>query len=317
VRLLAEPLQAAAAGKTDAHHVPLAVHGMAEGVQPPLWIDFDRVAVDEHDARGADRGRQAAAADDAVAHGPRRAIAGAADHQAIGGQAQQFGGLAGERAGWLLGFVAIGQQRAIELELFQQLRRPVALGHVQQQHAAGVADVGGHLAGHAAADVIFGEQDFPGLVEVPGLVIAEPENFGSGETGQGRIGDHADQFGPPAGAALQLVALGRRSLIVPQQRAANDLVVLVEKNRAVHLAREADRLDVSRFEFGFLDDRADGLDRGLPPVFRLLLAPQRLGVVRGVEARGLGQDFPLFVDRQRLGARGADVDAEKAAHCVR
>ena len=52
---IAEPLQRAAAAEVHAHHVPLAAHGMAEGVQPAQRIDFDLVAMHEHHARGADR----------------------------------------------------------------------------------------------------------------------------------------------------------------------------------------------------------------------------------------------------------------------
>ncbi len=56
------------------------------------------------------------------------------------------------------------------------------------------------------------------------------------------------KLGPPAGAVLDFVALGRGALVVPQQRPADHAVLLVEKHRAVHLAREADRLDVGRLQ---------------------------------------------------------------------
>ena len=66
----------------------------------------------------------------------------------------------------------------------------------------------------------------------------------------------------------------------------------------------------------FLTTAADRLDRGLPPVVGVLLAPERLGMIGRIEAGGLGQDLAALVDGQRLGARGADVDAEKNAHGV-
>ena len=85
------------------------------------------VAVDEHDAGGADRRRQHAAADDAVAHGAGRAIAGPADHHAIGRQAQRLGRFGGELAGDFFRFVTRGQQTRIELQLAEQLLRPAAI----------------------------------------------------------------------------------------------------------------------------------------------------------------------------------------------
>ena len=45
-----KPLQRAAGGERDAHHVPFAAHGMAERVQPALWIDLRRFRVNENNA---------------------------------------------------------------------------------------------------------------------------------------------------------------------------------------------------------------------------------------------------------------------------
>ena len=56
------------------------------------------------------------------------------------------------------------------------------------------------------------------------------------------------------------------------------------------------------------------LDRGLPPVVGVLLAPERLGEVAGIGFHGRGQDRALVVDGQGLRAGGADVDAEIDAH---
>ena len=67
------------------------MHGVAKRVQPAGRIDLHRVAVDEHDAGGADRRRERAAADDAVADRAGRAVAGPADDHAIGRQAELLG----------------------------------------------------------------------------------------------------------------------------------------------------------------------------------------------------------------------------------
>ena len=149
------------------------------------------------------------------------------------------------------------QQVEVEFELRQQRLRPVALGDVQQQHAAGVAHFGGEFAGQPPAHFVLRQQHLAELVEILRLVIAQPENLRRGEAGQRRIGDHLDQLRAPAGALFDLLALGGRALIVPQKRAADHAVLLVEKHRAVHLARQADRLHVGRLELGFLDDRPD------------------------------------------------------------
>ena len=61
----------------------------------PSGIDLHLVAMDEHHAGGADRRGEHALADDAVAHRPRRAVAGPAHHHAIGRKAQQSGAASG------------------------------------------------------------------------------------------------------------------------------------------------------------------------------------------------------------------------------
>ena len=202
--------------------------------------------VDEHHAAGADRRRKRAARDDAGAHGIGRAVAGAADHHAIGRKPKLLGDRRRQFAGDLLRLIACGQQRLIELQLFQQLFRPVALGHIEQQHAAGVAHFGGKFARQPAANFILGQQHLGQLVEVLRLVVSQPQDLRGGEAGQRRVGDQLDQLLAPAGPPLDFLALGLRPLIVPEQRPANDLAALVEKHRAVHLPRQADRLHVGR-----------------------------------------------------------------------
>ena len=146
------------------------------------------------------------------------------------------------------------------------------------------------------------------------LVVPQPEDFRGGEAGQGGIGHQFDQIRPAAHAPLHLDALGRRALIVPEDRPANHLVVAVEKHRAVHLAGEPDRLHVGRLEFRLGHRLADRPDRRLPPVLGVLLAPQRFGEVAGVGFHGRGPDRALLVDGQGFGAGSANVNAEVDAH---
>ena len=89
-----------------------------------------------------------------------------------------------------------------------------------------------------------------------------------------------------ADALLDLGALGRRALVVPEDRGAQHPVVLVERDEAVHLAGEADR--------GRLD--AEVGQRGLgraPPVLRILLRPAGPGDRERVLALGASDDLAL------------------------
>ena len=311
---VAEPLQRSASRKVHAHHVPLAADGVAEGVDAALRVDLHFVAVDEDHAGGAQRGGEYARGDDAVAHGAGRAVARPADHEAIGGKAQLGCGCRGELAGDFFRFITAGQQARIEFQLGEQLGRPSPLGHVQEQHAAGVADFRGELAGQAAADFVLGQEHFLGLLEILRLVVPQPEDLWGGEAGQGRVGDHADKGLAPARTALDLFALGGGPLVVPEDRAADHFAIAVEEDRAMHLAGKADRLDIARLELGRLDHAADGGDGRLPPVVRVLFAPKRFGMVEWIGLQGGSEDVARGVDGQGFGARRADVDAQECAH---
>ena len=140
------------------------------------------------------------------------------------------------------------------------------------------------------------------------LVVSQPENFRRGKTGERRVGDHLDQVFPSAGAAFDFLTFGSCALIVPQNGPPDDLIFPIEKHRAVHLARQPNRFHLRRFQFRFFHDGLDGLHRGLPPIVRILFAPQRLWVVEWVFGRRVGQDFPGFIDRNGLGARSTNVD---------
>jgi hypothetical protein len=115
------------------------------------------------------------------------------------------------------GFIEARQQRLVDLQQLQQLVGPRAVRHVEQQHAAGVAHFRRVLAGHAEADVILGQEDVLRLLVDLRLVLAHPQDLGSGEPGEGGVRHQLDQRLAPAGLEFDLGALLGRPLVVPQQ----------------------------------------------------------------------------------------------------
>ena len=100
------------------------------------------------------------------------------------------------------------------------------------------------------------------------LVPAEPEDLRRGEARERAIARERDQAFEPD-PLLDLLTLGGRALVVPEDRRTKHVAALVEADEAVHLSREADRrrLHVESFECG--GARA-------PPVLGILLGPARL-----------------------------------------
>ena len=209
-----------------------------------------------------------------------------------------------------------GSRARIDLQLAQKLATPAAIGDVEHQGAGSVAHLGRERAGEPVADVVLGQEDLAHPVPVLRLMLANPEQLGCGEPRERRVGHHPDQGLAAAGTLLDLAALSRGSLIVPEQGRANDRAGLVEEDRAVHLPGEADPGDVGRLELALGQHGLDRLLRRVPPEPGILLGPARVGVGAGILGRRRTEDRPLLVDGQGLGSRGADIDPQCDAHVV-
>ena len=150
--------------------------------------------------------------------------------------------------------------------------RPAAVRHVEQQRAGGFLHVDGELAGEAVADVVLGTHDVGDLREDLRLVLLDPQEFGQREVGQRGIAGEFDEalvanaFGEP-------VALGLGARVAPDERRAQDRAVFVEHDRAVHLAGEGDGGNGLPGLRRCGQCTANGLLRGAPPVFGVLLGP--------------------------------------------
>ena len=101
------------------------------------------------------------------------------------------------------------------------------------------------------------------------------------------------------------LTLRRRPLVVPEERGPDDVIRLVEKDRAVHLARETEADDVASDVGCNLGDRAPG---SLPPVFRPLLGPSRPWAGRGVLDACLGANSALKLSRPAAVKTGTTND---------
>ncbi len=149
------------------------------------------------------------------------------------------GGLLVARAGDL-GRLAHGRKpRAWDLERVQHLAGPAPSRDVEQERPRRVGCVDRPLAGQAVAHVVLREEDSVDARVDLGLVPAQPQELRRREAGQGAVAGERDEALEPD-ALLDLGALGRGALVVPEDRRTQDLASLVEADETVHLARQAD-----------------------------------------------------------------------------
>ena len=234
-----EVAEAEACAVGDAHDVPDAGGGVAEGVEAALGVERRCGCGGEDYAGGADGGGDRAGSEDAHADGTGALVAcasgyGGVDAQAGGGSAcgrdvgADFGAF---EEGWEPGEGNPGG--------FGDLGRPAAVDDIEEEGSRGLLHIHGVGTGHAEADVVLGAEDVGDLGEDLGLVVADPEELGEGEVGERGVGGEldeslvADLFGEP-------VALGLGALVAPDEGGAEDCTGGVEHDAAVHLAGEAD-----------------------------------------------------------------------------
>ena len=167
-----------------------------------------------------------------------------------------------------------------------------------------VRGVDRQLAGQAEADVVLRQQDVADPRVRLRLVRAQPEQLRRREAGERAVARQLDQPLEPD-APLDLGALGRRALVVPEDRRPQHAVVLVEHDEPVHLPGEPDRARPAA--------RASRRCAARPPVLGILLRPARL---RRRERIRLGRGREHLARRRRdrdpLDAGRADVEPDQA-----
>ena len=116
----------------------------------------------------------------------------------------------------------------------------------------------------------------PASFPVLRFVVAHPERLSEREVGERRIASQLDQAIDPERMG-KLSHLRLSALIAPDNGGADDLVLLIQQNSAVHLAGEADASDIIFADAGLLQYVAYRELAGLPPVLRILVGPGGVG----------------------------------------
>ncbi len=279
-----EVAEAEAGAVGHAHDVPDAGCGVAKGVEAALGVKGGGCSGGENHAGGADGGGDRAGSEDAHADGASALIACASGDGGTCGESCGRGAGVGDAGADLWAFEEGWEPGERDTRGLGDFGGPAAMDNVEEQGSGGLLHVHGVGAGHAVADVVLGTENVGDFGKDFVLVIADPEEFGEGEVGQGGVGGEldetliADLFGEP-------VALGLGTLIAPDEGGAEDGAGGVEHDTAMHLAGEADGFDgrgVARGSGGF-ECALNGELRGAPPVFGVLLGPADvLGVNGGV-----------------------------------
>ena len=147
------------------------------------------------------------------------------------------------RPGDLRGLVHRRQPVARHFERGEHLVAPAPVRDVEEEGSRRIRDVDRPVPGQAQAHVVLREHDPADAPVDVGLVAAQPEQLRGREARERPVAGERDEA-LEADALLDLCALGPGALVVPEDRRAEHAVLRVEADQAVHLAGEADSVDV-------------------------------------------------------------------------
>jgi len=142
------------------------------------------------------------------------------------------------------------------------------------------------------------------------FVFTDPENFRESEVGKRGVRGELNQALEAKGSR-EFAALFFGANVAPDERGANDIPAFIDKDRAVHLAGEANTGDVFASEIRARQRFAHGDTGSAPPVLGLLLGPANLRRGKGpMIFRGRRGEPTSLIDYDRARAAGADVNSE-------
>lgn len=309
-KTIAKPAERQAGGLRYTHDVPAAGNGVAKRVQAAFGIERRTICCGENHAGSSNRGADDSRARDAHADGPGSLIACSGDDCSPCAQPSCRCSCRREFAANFLRFVKLGEKLHVDAGFVEDFARPCAMGDVQHQRARSVRDINGGFAREAQADVVLRQHDFADALPILRFVFADPKKFGEREVCEWRIAGELDKSIETDGA-LELFGLRFGALVAPDESRADDLIVFIKQDSAVHLAGETDGGDGIGGESGGVKRfaRCDG--GSAPPVARILFCPAwlRAGEI-GVFFGARGEDRAASVEDNGAGSAGADVDAE-------
>ena len=157
-----------------------------------------------------------------------------------------------------------------------------------------------------------GKEDTGRSLPVPGLVLADPEDFRRRVTGQHRVSGEFHHLGLATEHLGEFGALGGRRGVAPELGGADHLIGVIQKDEAVLLTAHADPGDFAPSASQLLQNlRNRGLHGGDPDGGILLHGTISLGFHKSVSLLGAGQNLPRGdVEGDCLGALRSAVDTE-------
>ena len=93
--------------------------------------------------------------------------------------------------------------------------------------------------GKLISKIILGEHDLSNLGKVVGLVLLNPEDLGSGESGESDVAGKLGELSL-ADLVVEIIGLCSGTSVVPEDSGTDNIVLIIKDYKSVHLSAEGD-----------------------------------------------------------------------------
>ena len=272
------PLIAACRTEHTAHEVIASVR-VCKGMQRIELIHTELLRGNEDRSAGSERDITHIVAHRSGSDSCRRVVARACRHLAALGDSELCRNLRKNCADCLIALVAFCELRFADAADVAHLLRPLAVLYVKQQHPGRIGHIRTVYACQFICDIILGKHDLCNLCKIFRLLVLHPENLRCRKSRERNI------CGIPgelllADDIVQVIRLLRCTSVIPENRRADHVVLLVEDHKPMHLSAKADASHLTLIHV--LNQRFDSVHRLRIPVLRLLLRPARMREIQRV-----------------------------------
>ena len=199
----------------------------------------------------------------------------------------------------------------VQAEVVQHVVVIIARGEVHEPGARRVRKIAGvHIARQPVDQIVLALQEFYGFLIGLRFVFLQPHGLGEREVrGQDVAGNAVEIV--RAVCSLQRPRYVLRARIAPDHCRAKRLPIIVHRQKAQHVAGNADGVDsfeIFRHELAQHKPRAH---RAHPPVGRVLLYAAVWQIVRRIGGGHVSQNIQSLIDERRFEAACADVEDQQ------
>ena len=212
---------------------------MCKRMQGIVLIHTEMIRRDKNRSTGSQRNITHIIPNGSGSHSRCRIVSGSRRYHYIVRQSQCVCHLRQYAAHLFIAFIAGCQLIFAHAADLTHFLRPAAVLYIKQEHTGGIRYIRTMYAGQTIRNVILRKHDLFDPCKILRFILFHPKDLRCGKTGKGDIRGILRQF-LLADHVVQVVTFLGGSAVIPKNRRADHLILLIQDDQSMHLSTEAD-----------------------------------------------------------------------------